>query len=207
MSYSKTQIYNLALAALKLTRRVANADTETNSNEVRTLNDLWPTAFVGTLQELDIDSLSETVPLELIEVLNDNGPWTYVYKYPNRCAFLRRISTVARVDTMRTHETKKIAFRNGEKVIYCNKEQASAEIIPNDIELADIQPSIALAIAHHLAYLASPLITGKGAARLQQQIFQQYQYYLGRAVDLDSFENFNYDLPQERSEFVAARLE
>lgn len=207
MSYSKTQIYNLALSALKLSRRISDAETETNSNEVKTLNELWSTAFVGTLQELNIDSISETVKLELIETLDDDGPWTYVYKYPSRCAFLKRITTNYRVDNSCTHENKKIAQRNGEKVIYCNREQASADIIPKDINLDDIHPSIALAIAHNLAYLSAPLITGKGAARLQREIFQQYQFSLGRAIDLDAMENENRDQPWQRSEFVAARME
>jgi len=86
MSFSKTEIYNIALSALLLSKEVVEVETD-KSNEVRALNTFYDIALSTTLQDLDLDSTSEPITLELLAELDD-GVWTYVYKYPTRCAFL-----------------------------------------------------------------------------------------------------------------------
>ena len=102
MSFTKVKIYNLALSALLLSRQIVDTESDINTNEVRVLSQFWDDALTSTLQQLDIDSMSEQFPLELIAQLSQdnynnaintsptnypNSPWTYVYKYPIRCAF------------------------------------------------------------------------------------------------------------------------
>lgn len=206
MSFTKTKIYNLALSHLLLSRQVIDVDTDTVTNEVRTLNTFWETALNDTLRDLDLDSLSEEVQLELIEKLNDEQPWNYIYKYPSRCSFLRRLVSNYRIDNSSTHIPKKTATYNSEKVIYTNQEKAKAEIIPEDINLEYINSSTALAISYMLAYLSAPLIVGKGAITLKQQIQTDYLIAKSKAQEVDALENFNYDNPAARSEFVRTRI-
>lgn len=206
MSYSKTKIYNLALSHLLLSRQVIDADTEVN-NEVKVLNTFWEDALNTTLQELDLNSLASTATLELLENLDDEGPWDYVYKYPTSCSSIRRIVSNARVDTNRTFIAKKTAIRDSVKVIYTNKEDAVLEFISKDVPLETLDYSAGLAISYMLAFLCAPLIVGKGAKRLRDSIMEYYIMAKSKAQELDAIENFNYDNPAERSEFVAARIE
>lgn len=205
MSFTKTKIYNIALSALLLSRQVNDTETDNVTNEVRVLNLFWEDALTSTLQELDLDSLSETVTLELVEEL-DEGNWTYVYKYPTRCAFLRRIKSEVLTDNVNTHIEKRVALHNSLKSIFTNEPEAKIEMIPNDVSLSVLSSPAGFAVAYKLASLATPLIVGKGAAALREQIYKSYLMFLSEAQELDKLENFNFDPAYVRSEFVAARL-
>lgn len=206
MSYTKTEIYNLALSALLLTREVSNADAETTNNEVRVLNTHWKTAFEFTLQDLDLDSLSQPIPLELI-VKPEDHIWNYIYKYPSNCLFFRRIESGAIIDTNRTHIAKRTGLYEGQKAIFTNEPNAIGECIPKDAPLEALSPMAAMTIAYHLAFISAPLIVGKGAKRLRDQIYQNFLISKQAAQEIDRLENSNYDPAHLRSEFVAARLE
>lgn len=206
MSFTKAKIYNLALSALLLAKEIANTDTDT-SNEVRVLNTHWDIALESTLQDLDLDSLSTPIALELLAELDDGGPWQYAYKYPNNCVYLRRLQSGAEVDSKRTHIPKRTALYEGQKAIFTNEYQAIGECLPKDVPLAALSPMAGLAIAYKLAFLASPLITGKGAEKLRDKIEKAYLVAKSEAQETDQNENFNYDDESVRSEFVAARLE
>lgn len=205
MAYTKTKIYNLALSHLLLSQQVDEIETSTITNEVRVLNTFWEESFNITIQELDLDSLSEPIPLELLETL-DEGPFKLVYKYPTRCSFLRRIISGAEVDTENTYIGKRTGLRNGLKVIFTNQEAAVAECIPNDFPLEVLSHSAALCISYMLASLASPLIVGKGAKKLKDDLFVAYLAAKSKAQEIDASENFNYEGPGVRSAFVHARM-
>lgn len=204
--YSKTEIYNLALSHLKLSRQVEETETDTVTNEVRVLNQFWDIALKNTLQELDLDSLSQPIVLELLEVLNDGGPWDFIYKYPSKAVFLRRIQSCARVDNASTAIKKRTALYNGQKVIYTTEQNAVGEFIMSDAPLDALSPMAGLAISYNLAWLSAPLIVGKGAGKLQESLFVQYNLTRAKAQEIDANENFNYDEAYERSEYVNVRM-
>jgi len=203
--YSKAQIFNLALSHLLLSEQVSDTETNKVSNNVKVLNLHWETALNTVLQELDLDSLSEPIPLELMAELKE-GPWNYVYKYPSRCVYIRRIVSGVRLDNSDTFIAKRTGLYQGKKAIFTNEYKAILECITNDIPLEALTPSAGMALSLYLASLSSPLITGKGAARLRESLFQQYLIHLDKARGIDQLENFNYDCPAERSEFVRVRM-
>ena len=205
MAYTKVQIYNLALSALLLAKEVEQPDTDP-STECRVLNLNWDTALSSTLQDLDLDSLSSIVKLELLDTLKD-GPWRYVYKYPVNCSFFRRIKSPMVTDNASSHISKRVAIHNGQKAIFTNEDSAEAEVIPMNVPLSALSPNAALAVAYKLAFLSAPLIVGKGAKALKDSIKQEYVQFKFEAQEVDRFENFNYEEDALRSEFVQARLE
>ena len=204
MSYTKEGIYNLTLSALLLGKEVTEVSTD-KSNEVRVLNIHWDTALGSTLKDLDLDILSSPVTLELIEELEDNI-WQYAYKYPTNCGLLRRIQSSVLTDTSRTHIPKRVGVHDNVKAIFTNEYDAVAEIIPRNISLALLNENAALAIAYKLAWLSAPLITGKGARTLRDELWKSYLLAKAEAQEDDRRENFNYDSDSTRSEFVAERL-
>jgi hypothetical protein len=202
---TKEEIYNLSLSALLLAKEVTEISTD-RSNEVRVLNIHWDTAFRSTLQDLDLDSLAISADLELIEDLGDDGPWKYAYKYPDNCAFFRKIQSCAQIDNKYTHISKVIGVHDGEKAIFTNEYQAVGVYIPNDMEEQLLPPMAVMAVAYRLAMLSAPLIVGKGARNLRDELQKSYIIAKAEAQEADAAENFNFEEEYQRSEFVMERL-
>ena len=206
MSISKTQIYNLAISALLLSKEFTDVATDT-SNEVRVLNTHYDIAFESTLQDLDLDSITTPIVLELVTTQDDKEPWKYVYKYPTNCVFLRRIVSLQITDNRSTHIAKRTGLFNDQKSIFTNELNAIADCVPKVVPFSALSPMGALAIAYKLAFLAAPLLVGKGSKRLRETIQTDYLLAKNEAQRTDIAENFNYEPDDLRSEFVAARLE
>lgn len=205
--YTKAKIYNLALGALLLQRQISNADQD-QSNECKILNTHWDTAFYSAIEDMDLDALSTQVTLELIDDDPADFPeWAFVYKYPSNCAYFRRIKTTVMMDDRSTHIAKKVAMYEGQLAIFTNEATAEAEIIPKDIPLVALSAQAGLAVAYRLAALSAPLIVGKGAQKLRQEIEQKYVVAKAEAQEKDRRENFNFTDPEVESEFVRSRLE
>lgn len=205
MSFTQTKIYNLALSSLLLAKEVTEISTDT-SNEVRILNTHYDIALESTLADLDLDALVKTIPLELLANLT-TGPWLYVYKYPNDCAKFRRLESQQITDNKLTHIAKRTGLYNDQKSIFTNEVEAIAECLPKSVPLAALGPMAGLALAYRLAFLSAPLIVGKGAKKLREQINDAYVIAKAEAQENDTNENFIYEDDSLRSEFVQARLE
>lgn len=201
---NKTEIYNIAFSALLLVRRIANADTDT-TNETKVLNTFWNIALESTLQDLDLDKLSQPITLELLANLT-TGPWLYVYKYPTNCAFLRRLESGQITDIRSTHIPKRTALYNGQGAIFTNEVEAIAECIPLSVPLTAFNSMATLAVAYRLASLSAPLIVGKGAKKLRETIEAYYIFAKTEAQETDKRENFNFQPDHVTSEWVYARL-
>lgn len=202
---TKAQIFNLALGALLLQRQIVNPDTDT-SNEGKVLTTWYDIAFRSAIADMDLDSTSNLVTLELVAKCPIKH-WEFAYKYPSNCAFFRRIrSCQVGPDGRYTAIPKHVAMYNGQKVIFTNQCEAVAEIITFDFNLSHLSPNAALAVAYRLAVLSAPLATGKGAQKLIQDIAKSYQVAKAEAQAQDERENFNFNSEAVESEFVAARL-
>lgn len=205
--YSKTGIFNLALSALFLQKKIADSETDT-SKETLILNAHWDIAWNTGLQELDTDSISVTEALELIDETPDVH-WQFAYKYPENCAFLRRLvpqdggeltdDELSRID-------KKISRFMGEKAILTNEASAYAEYIPNDISPDDLNAEEALFIAYKLARLCLPLIIGKDSDNVAKLLEARYEQAHLDARAKSAKETSIYSPDWQRSEFVKHRL-
>lgn len=206
---SKAQIFNQALGALLLQRQISDPSTD-KSNEAKVLQGNWGIALRTTLEDLDLDATSTQSQLELVttfdQTLNPPPLWFYAYKYPNNCAFFRRIQSCVRTDSRYTHIAKRIAIHQGQKVIFTNQLSAIGEFIPFDLPLAALSANAALAVAYRLAILSSPLIVGKGSKTLIEQIGKSYVITKAEAQAQDERESFSFEDDATISEFVAARL-
>lgn len=203
MTYTKEIIYNLALGALLLQRQVTNTATD-KSNEVKVLNIHYDIAFESALQDMDLDHTMSIVTLALIEK-DPIAKWLYAYTYPTNCVFFRRIDSSSLTDSRSTHLPKRVGIHEGAKVIFANEVDAVAEIISDDFPLGALSASAGLGIALRLAVLSAPLIVGKGAKTLRQQLTARYVLVKSEAQEHDKNENFNYVDDEVSSEFVEAR--
>jgi hypothetical protein len=201
--YSKAKIFNLALGMLLLDRRIIDTETDP-SNEAKVLRTHWDSAFSSTLEDLDLDSTSTHGLLELVET-DPSVYYLYAYKYPDDCAFFRRVQSSTDVDNRSSHISKRIGVYDGEKVIFTNQDLAVGEWISTDVPLDSISAATALCIACKLAMLAAPLATGKGARALIERLEANYVRLKADAQEKDARENFNYVDIHVESEFVDER--
>ena len=201
--YTKAKIFNLALGALLLKKRISDTETDI-STENQTLNVHWETALYSVLEDLDLDGTSSQKTLEL-RVTEPNDMWNFAYKYPVDCALLRRIQTSVLKDNRTTQVPRRVGIHDNEKVIFCDQEDVIIEYIPKDVPLNSLSANVGLAIAYKLALLSAPLIAGKGADKLRAQIEKYYLVAKGEAQEHDRMENANFDEDAIVSEFVEER--
>lgn len=201
--YTKVKIFNLALGALLLQKQVINVESD-KSTEVRTLDIHYDSAFRTTISDLDLDGTSTQKDLELVKA-KPNLLWDFAYKYPSNCAFFRRIQSPVVKDNRSNQIPRKVGTYNGQKVIFTNAETAIAEYIPNDLNLSILSDSAAMAVAYKLAWMSSPLITGKGALALKKDIQTSYLLAKAEAQEQDRLENATFDEDDITSEFVEVR--
>lgn len=201
---SKSSIFNLALGALLLQRQITNTDTDT-TNENKVLNTHWDIAFQSALEDMDLNATSTQASLELLAEDPVHG-WKYAYKYPSKCAFFRRIQSHLVVDNRHSHHPKRVAIFNGQKVIFADKANAIAEFIPTDFPITALSATAAMTIAFRLAVLSAPLITGKGAAKLTEELMKKYAISKAEAQAQDERESFSFETEATMSEFVETRL-
>ncbi len=211
--YTKAQIFNLALGALLLQRQIIDTESD-KSNEAAVLRTHYDVAFRSCLQEMDLDSTSADIALELMVTNPDDpGPpptlpyseWKYIYKHPDKCLFFRRIRSSVVMDNRTTRIPLRIAMYNGVKAIMTNERYAIGEFIPTDVTLSSLIAPAGMAVAYRLAILSAPLVTGKGAEKLRQELAQRYVMAKAEAQEQDHRENFNFQDDAVMSEFVEAR--
>lgn len=203
--YSKAKIFNLSLGLLLLTRDIKNPETD-KSNECKVLNTHWDAAFSSALEDMDLDATSSEINLTLI-TRDPNTNWAFAYRYPDKCAFFRRIQSTVDRDNRSTHVLRKVRIYNGVKAIFTNEAEAIAEYIPTDLHISILSPNAGLCVAARLAELSSALIVGKGAKDLRNEIVAKYAMFKAQAQAHDKKENFNFEGFEEESEFVQTRLE
>jgi hypothetical protein len=205
--YDKTGIFNLALSALFLQKKISDSETDV-SKETLVLRSHWDAAWNIGLQELDTDSIAVTESLELLATAPDSN-WDYAYKYPNNCAFLRRV--VPELGGEVTDDTlsvidRKITRYSGNKAIFTNEINAKAEYIPNDINPDDLNAEEALFIAYKLARMCLPLIIGKDSDNVAKLLEARYEQAHLDARAKSGKETSIYIEDWQRSEFVKHRL-
>lgn len=212
--YSKAKIFNLALQALLLKREIIDTASD-KSNECAVLNQQYDVALASALADMDLDSTSSILNLEFVhdftkDPIPNNGRqgplWKYAYKYPDKCAFFRRLVSCNTIDDKFTHHAKRVAIYNNQKVIFTDVQYAIAELIPVDFPLQTLSAPGGITVAMRLAWQSAPLIVGKGAKSLREAIKNDYAMFKAEAQEIDSRESFSFQTDANMSEFVKVRM-
>lgn len=209
MLYDKTKVFNLALQALFINKRISNADTDT-STEAHALRTNWDFIYPQALSELDCDSMSQTKVLELVEQ-TPNTRWRYAYKYPNDIALLRRIDNCHVTDDIDTvvHHRVQLHTLNGNtiKVIMTNTSDTEIEYISTKTPVDMINAEQAQFIALKLAGASISLIVGeKAQASFEQGIESKLLKAHVAARRKDGIETQVHEPAWKLSSLVKARM-
>jgi len=198
---SKTDVCNMALSHLGISKEIANVDTE-RSQEANACRRFYDTARQAVLKDYSWPFTSKFFALNLIEE-NPNDEWVYSYRYPNDCLYVRRILSGFREDTEATKIVYKIAQDDTGFLIYTDKENAEIEYTV-DFENEDLFPSdFILALSFRLAAYIAPRITAGDPFKLGDKAYQAYMLEVSRA-SANAFNEDKNTTPRD-TESIAAR--
>lgn len=157
---SKTEICNVSLIRLGVTKLIANVDTE-NSNNARAFRSIfdgerdfvladffWP--FAKTYAALGLVDGSETEPT--------NYDWRFAYRVPSDCATPRRLSTGRDGRKAATPPAWEVGQDNDGLLIFTDEENAVLEYTALITNVGRFDPIFRSALSWKLAKsLAAPL--------------------------------------------------
>ena len=98
-----------------------------------------------------------------------------------------------------------MTIKAGAKVVFTNQQDAIFEYISTNVPIESLSAMAGMAVAYRLAMMSAPLITGKGAKALLDNLKTSYAATKAEAQEHDRNENFEFVDASIRSEFVKER--
>jgi hypothetical protein len=198
-----TEIANLALAHLGVAKSIADLQTE-QSTEANVCRRFYEIAKRSVLRSYPWPFATEIVELGLVEE-EPTEEWLYSYRYPANALHVRRLlNGIARNETNDVRESYRLAKDNQGKLIYCDKEDAEAEItvyVDDDaIESDDFKMAFSFLLAHYIA----PTVTSGDPFKMGERAKANYLEEISKAKGTASNEEEIDALPE--SEYARGRL-
>lgn len=176
---SKTEILNMALSHLGISKDVANIDTE-KSEEAAAGRRFYDLAkdIVSTITAWPF--LTKIAALALIEA-SPNVEWAYSYRYPSDCKHLKRILSGVRNDSRQTRSPYRVAHDTGGLVIFSDQENAEMEysVTPNNPQL--YSSDYTLSFSYLLASFMAPRLTKGDQFNLGGKALQLFNFTVSQA--------------------------
>lgn len=177
---SKTDICNIALSHLGVSKEIANVDTE-QSKEAAACRRFYDVCVESVLTDHSWPFASKIATLNLIEE-NPNDEWAYSYRYPTDCLFFRRILSGNRNDTELTKVPYAVSQDSSGYVLYTDRNEAQAEYTVRVEDETYFQSDFILAVSYRLAHYIAPRVTAGDPFKLGQAAMQNYMIELSKAV-------------------------
>ena len=198
---TKTEILNMALSHLGISKLVANFVTE-DSVEAKAGRLFFDIARDNTLRDVPWPFTTVIEALALIEE-EPNSEWGYAYQYPSTCLRVRRVLSGIRNDTRQTRIPYKISKGSGGKIIWVDSEDAQIEYTVRAPDPQMYSSNLTMALSLYLAHLMAPTLTAGDRNKLGKRALDLYAWEITRAEANDL--NEQQDEEDPLSEFIRAR--
>lgn len=194
---SKVDICNLALSHIGA-RSITSLDESTE--QARQCSLLFETCRDSVLRAHEWNFATRIKPLA--QIANEEAVgWTFVYQYPTKCLYIRRLFTEATVKSAKPDEFKQVIASGNTRAIAANIEGAYIEYTEQVVDPAAYDTAFVEALSYKLAAeLAQPL-TGK--AELSTAMLSVYRAMIEDAKRANASEG--YEEPVKSSDYVDAR--
>lgn len=180
MSFSTTNIANMALGHLGQGLQIDDFDTDT-SPAGKACRAYYELARDATLERFPWAFAVERVALALVgDGEDEHEEWEYVYQVPSDCLAPRRILSGTRNDNPSTVVRYVV---KGDQ-IFTDMEDAVLEYTKQVTNAPDFPPSFVEALSYKLAQLISPRVAKD--AELGGVMLQMHEMALARAAGLDA---------------------
>ena len=177
---SKTEICNLALSHLGISKDIANVDTE-QSQEAKACRRFYDLARQTTLKDFNWPFATKFLALGLIEE-NPTDEWRYSYRYPNDCLYARRILSGFRDDTENTRIQYKVGQDDAGLLFYTDKESATLEYTVDIEDVSYFSSDFKMALSYRLAHYIAARITAGDPFNLADKSFAKYKMEITNAA-------------------------
>ena len=181
MSYSKAQIFNIALNILGVSTPLENANS--TDNRAILLNNYYFLARDYVLKDFDWNFASAFKELALVQKFDLIADYKYCYDYPNDCICARDLFEKG------DYKIQKFAIsslESGDKVILTNVERAVLRYTRRVDKETYFSCEFSMALAYYLASLTSNVITG--SMQKGESAYQKYRDILKHAKVLNADE-------------------
>lgn len=176
---SITDICNLAISHLGISKDIANVTTE-QSAEAKACRRFLDIARETVLKDYNWPFATKMATLNLVEE-DPNDEWAYSYRYPSDCLYARRILSGFRDDTDLTRIPYKITQDSTGILIYCDTENAILEYTLNTENVDLFSSDFKVALSYRLSYYIAPRITAGDPFGLGDKALQKYVLEIQRA--------------------------
>lgn len=211
MVSSNTEIANLALGHLGISRQIGNMDTE-KSTEAGSCRTFYDVILEDLINEIPWSHCKKFADLELVTGTPADPAtteWTYAYRYPQDCLqFIRIVSERLNNDTRQSRVPYTIAADDVGQLIYTNwpgtqniTPQCQYSFKNENVEM--FPPNFVLAFSYALAMRIALMVTAGDPTGLAAKCKIEYNKVLSNASDANINEEQRPEEPQ--SEFIRAR--
>jgi hypothetical protein len=176
---SITDICNLAISHLGISKDIANVTTE-QSAEAKACRRFLDIARETVLKDYNWPFATKMATLNLVEE-DPNDEWAYSYRYPSDCLYARRILSGFRDDTDLTRIAYKITQDDTGILIYSDVENAILEYTLNTENVDLFSSDFKVALSYRLAHYIAPRITAGDPFSLGDKALQKYVLEIQRA--------------------------
>lgn len=198
---TNTEISNLAISHLGISKEIANLDTE-KSNEAAACRRFLPIAIEETLKAFAWPFATKFVALALVEE-NPTAEWAFAYQYPSDCLEFRRIISGIRNDNRQSRVPYRIVYGDKGTLIYTDKDLAEAEYTVRITDTSRFSSLFLIALSFRVAAFVAPRLTAGDPYKLGQAAMQNFVITISQAKAQAANEEQQEQEPD--SEFIRAR--
>lgn len=176
---SSTEICNLALSHLGISKQIADIDSE-KSNEARACRLFFETTRDMILRDFAWPFATKIVTLGLVET-NPNDEWAYSYRMPSDCLFDRRILSGIRTDTQDSKIPYRIIQDETGLLILTDQSEAKLEYTVRESRVNLWPEDFCIVVSFRLASYIAPQLTAGDPFKLGDRAIKFYEYEKGKA--------------------------
>lgn len=176
---TETDISNMALAHLKIAKRIGNLRSE-SSNEAIACRTFYDTARDEVLRDFDWPFATKIAPLALVTA-QPTPEWGYAYRYPVGCINFRKIQSGCRVLTNDNLLPWRIAADDTGLLIFTDQPNAVGEWTYQVTNTQVWPPDFVMTYSLKLSTYIAPSLTGSDPYKLGDKAEDRYQKELIKA--------------------------
>jgi len=200
MSFSKVDIYNMALSHLGVGSEVAS--TTEQSEEARACNRFYDVARQQTLRSSPWPFATKIAALGLVQE-DPNEEWAYSYQYPSDCLRVRRILSGIRNDAPENRIPYRIAYGTAGAVLFTDREEAEIEYTVDVTEENRFSADFVNMLSLLLAAFIAPRVTGGDPFRKGRECEQKFVAFAALS-EANAINEEQSEIPPESS-FIRGR--
>jgi hypothetical protein len=184
MSYSRVQIYNLALSNIGVTASI-QAITQQDTKTIA-LNNYYSLALEQTLKDYDWNFASCYRSLALTSNANSINPaYQYEFSYPDDCICAREIVTGSKTSNIEFEVATNFLTMN--RIINTNVKSGTLRYTRNVDKEAFFPPEFVMTLSWYLSFL---ICDGIGMSTKKENAMKIYTSLLNRAMTANACEGY-----------------